>query len=175
MKVFIVRHGQIPSNFLRRYPAVDEELTDLGRQQALEIREKIKDMDFDLIICSPLKRARQTAEIINVNNYSIIYDDRIKEQDYGDLTGRPWDDETREKRWDYYYNGKFGTSERIRPFFDRVFNFLNDLKTKDYNNVLIVAHAGINKAFYAYFNGINDGKFFGVKIQNCEIKQYEFQ
>ena len=175
MKVFIVRHGQIPSNVQKRYPAVDEELTELGKQQALELREKIKDMEFDLIICSPLKRAKQTAQIINAGRFNIIYDDRIREQDYGDLTGQHWDEESREKRWDYYYNGKFGTSERIRPFFDRIFGFLDDLKTKDYDNVLIVAHAGVAKAFYAYFNGINEGKFLGVKIQNCEIKQYEFR
>ncbi|MBR4762078.1 MAG: histidine phosphatase family protein [Clostridia bacterium] len=175
MKVFIVRHGQIPSNVLRKYPAVDEELTDIGREQAVELREKIKDMNFDLIICSPLKRAKQTAEIINANRYTIVYDYRIKEQDYGDLTGKNGYYVSREKRWDYYYNGKFGTSERIRPFFNRVFDFLNDLKTKDYNNVLIVAHSGVAKAFNAYFEGINEGKFSDVKIENCEIKQYELK
>ena len=174
MKVFIARHGQIPSNLVKRYPATTEELTDLGKEQAFKLREKVQGMNLDLIICSPLKRAKQTAEIINDNRYPIIYDDRIKEQDYGDLIGQHAEEKNREKRWDYYYNGKFGTSERIRPFFDRVFDFLDELKTKDYNNVLVVAHSGVAKAFYAYFEGINEGKFSDVKLKNCELKEYEF-
>ena len=47
----------------------------------------------------------------------------------------------------------------MKTFFNRVFNFLDDLKNKEYNSVLIVAHSGVSKAFSAYFQGINDGKF----------------
>ena len=33
-----------------------------------------------------------------------------------------------------------GTSENIKKFFNRIYNFLDELKTKDYRNILIVAH-----------------------------------
>ena len=56
----------------------------------------------------------------------------------------------------------------------RVTSFLSDLKNKDYNSVLIVAHSGISRAFYAYFNGIpKDGKFWDLGMKNTEIKEYE--
>ena len=68
MKIYIVRHGQVPHNALKQYNTTDEDLTDLGIKQAEELRDKIKDMKFDVIICSPLNRAKHTAEIININN-----------------------------------------------------------------------------------------------------------
>ena len=66
-------------------------------------------------------------------------------------------------------------SENIKLFFERVFNFLDELKTKQYNNVLIVAHSGVSKAFSGYFDGIKDGKFLNRGLKNCEMKEYEMK
>ena len=173
MKVYIVRHGQVPHNALKQYNTIDEDLTELGIQQAEELRDKIKNIKFDLIICSPLNRAKHTAEIININNYKVIYDDRIKERSCGDLSGKPLEVTNREEYWNYNTTIKYGTSENIKLFFDRVYNFLDELKTKDYERVLIVAHSGVSKAFNGYFDGIKDGKFLNRGLKNCEIKEYE--
>ena len=67
MKVYIVRHGQVPHNALKQYNTNDEDLTDLGIKQAEELRDKIKNINFDIIICSPLNRAKHTADILNIN------------------------------------------------------------------------------------------------------------
>ena len=173
MKVYIVRHGQVPHNALRKYCTVDEDLNELGIKQAEELREKIKDMKFDIIISSPYIRAKHTANIINVNNIKIIYDDRIKERSCGDLSGKTLEVTDREEYWNYNTNLQYGTSENIKDFFNRVYSFLDDLKHKDYNAVLIVAHSGVSKGFSAYFEGINDGKFLNRGLKNCEIKEYE--
>lgn len=173
MKVYIVRHGQVPHNALGQYNTADEDLTKLGMEQAEELSDKIKNMSFDIIISSPLHRARHTAEIININNNKIFYDDRIKERNCGNLSGKPLEVTNREEYWNYYTAIQYGTSENIKLFFERVYNFLNELKTKDYNSVLIVAHSGVSKAFSAYFEGIQDGKFLHRGLNNCEIKEYE--
>lgn len=61
----------------------------------------------------------------------------------------------------------------MKIVFNRVNDFLDNLKNKEYNSVLIVAHSGISKAFYAYFNGIpKDGKFLNLGLKNTEIKEY---
>lgn len=173
MKVYIVRHGQVPHNALNQYNTNDEDLTDLGIKQAEELRDKIKDMNFDIIISSPLNRAKHTAEIININNKRIIYDDRIRERSCGNLSGKPLEVTNREEYWNYNTKIKYGTSENIKLFFERVYNFLDELKTKDYESVLIVAHSGVSKAFSGYFEGIQDGKFLNRGLKNCEIKEYE--
>lgn len=173
MKVYIVRHGQVPHNALKQYNTNDEDLTDLGIKQAEELRDKIKNINFDIIICSPLNIAKHTADILNINHYKIIYDDRIMERSCGDLSGKPLEVTNREEYWNYNTTIKYGTSENIKLFFDRVYNFLDELKTKDYKNVLIVAHSGVSKAFNGYFEGIQDGKFLNRGLKNCEIKEYE--
>lgn len=173
MNVYIVRHGQVTHNALGQYNSNDEDLTILGVQQAENLRKQIDSIKFDVIICSPLKRAKHTADIINVNNQKIIYDERIKERGCGDLSGQPLAVTNREEYWNYNTTIKYGTSENIKSFFDRVYNFLDELKTKDYENVLIVAHSGVSKAFNGYFEGIKDGKFLNRGLKNCEKKKYE--
>ncbi|MCI8548220.1 MAG: histidine phosphatase family protein [Bacilli bacterium] len=172
MKVYIVRHGQVPHNALGQYNITDEDLTELGINQAEELRDKIKNMDFDIIISSPLNRAKHTAEIININSQKIIYDDRIRERSCGDLSGKPLEVTNREEYWNYNTTIQYGTSENIKLFFERVYNFLDELKTKGYEKVLIVAHSGVSKAFSGYFEGIQDGKFLNRGLKNCEIKEY---
>lgn len=172
MKVYIVRHGQVPHNALGQYNTTDEDLTELGINQAEELRDKIKNMDFDIIISSPLNRAKHTAEIININSQKILYDDRIRERSCGDLSGKPLEVTNREEYWNYNTTIQYGTSENIKLFFERVYNFLDELKIKGYEKVLIVAHSGVSKAFSGYFDGIQDGKFLNRGLKNCEIKEY---
>ena len=54
MKVFLVRHGQTDTNINNLYNFRGEDINQKGIQQAEDLREKIKDMDFDIIYCSPL-------------------------------------------------------------------------------------------------------------------------
>lgn len=173
MKVYIVRHGQVPHNALKQYNTTDEDLTELGIKQAEELRDKIKDINFDIIISSPLNRAKHTADIVNINNIKLIFDDRIKERSCGDLSGQPLEVTNREEYWNYYTTIQYGTSENIQLFFERIYAFLDELKTRDYKSVLIVAHSGVSKAFSGYFEGIQDGKFLNRGLKNCEIKEYE--
>lgn len=172
MKIYIVRHGEVPHNALKQYNTDDEDLTENGISQALELKEKIKHLNFDIIITSPLIRAKHTAEIINSNNYSIILDNRIRERSCGSLSGQPLEVTNREEYWNYYTKIQYGTSENIQSFFKRIYLFLDELKTKNYESVLIVAHSGVSKAFSAYFEGIQDGKFLNRGLKNCEIKEY---
>ena len=55
-------HGQTNSNLNRVYDRMElyEDINENGIKQAEELREKIKEMNFDIIYCSPLLRARHT-------------------------------------------------------------------------------------------------------------------
>ena len=54
MKVYIARHGQVLHNLLEQYNTNNEDLTPLGITQAEELKEKIKEYNFDIVISSPL-------------------------------------------------------------------------------------------------------------------------
>lgn len=173
MKVYIVRHGQVPHNALRQYSTQDEDLTELGIQQAEALKNKIKNIHFDIVISSPLLRATHTEYIITNYDDSIITDERLRERSCGTLSGESLEVTNREEYWNYYSNVQYGVNETIQDFFRRVYDFLDELKTKNYDNVLIVAHSGVSKAFSGYFEGIKDGMFLNRGLKNCEIKEYQ--
>lgn len=176
MKVYLVRHGQTDTNISNLYNFVNEDINATGIQQAKELRDKIKDMDFDIIYCSPLLRAKHTAEIINSKNKEMIIDNRLQERKHGNLEGKSIKFTNREIYWDYNTDIRYGTAETIQSLFERVNQFLNELKNKNYENVLIVAHKGTSRAFDAYFNGIpKDGKLLKLGLENAEIKEYELK
>lgn len=174
MKVYLVRHGECNSNVLGIYNYRSEDLNEAGIIQAELLKEKLKDIEFDAIFSSILIRAKHTAEILNVQKKDIIIDERLREREAGSLEGKPTSSTNREEYWNYYTKLNYGGEERIPALFARVKEFLDDLKERDYDKVLIVAHSGVSKAFYAYFNGIpEDGKFLNLGLKNTEVKEYE--
>lgn len=174
MKIYLVRHGEVNHNLYKQYNREDEDLNETGIKQAEELREKIENISYDIIISSPLLRAIHTANIINCKNKEIIIDERLKERDPGSLSGQSIEVTDRQEYWNYYSKIQYGTSENIVGFFNRINQFLDELKNKKYEKVLIVAHSGVSKAFYGYFYGIpEDGKFLNLGLKNCEIKEYE--
>ena len=44
---------------------------------------------YDFVMCSPMIRCRQTLDLLNLDNTPTIYDKRLIEAGYGDLTGMP--------------------------------------------------------------------------------------
>ena len=107
MKVYIVRHGEVPHNALKQYNNQDEDLTEKGIKQAKELREKIKTINYDVVICSPLIRVKHTANIINVKEKEIIIDNRLEERNPGSLSGQFLDVTNREEYWNYYIEIKY--------------------------------------------------------------------
>ena len=155
----------------------DEPLNEKGLEQAEETRKQLLNEDIDLIICSPLKRAKQTAEIINRDkNIPIIYDDRIIERDFGEFEGLETKDFDFYGYWDYYKNIRYKKAENIQEFFKRVYDFLDDILVKyEDKNVLIVAHGGISIPVACYFNeNIPVGSLVdaGLALGNCQVKHY---
>ena len=78
--------------------------------------------------------------------------------------------------WNYRVNKKFEKAESVGEVFNRVNNFLENLK-EEYpdKTVLLVTHGGISVPIRAYFEGIPEGMevLQGFGLDNCEVKQYE--
>lgn len=173
MKIYVVRHGQVLDNVLKVYNHPNGVLNECGRKQAEELRDKVKELDYDVIISSTLSRAKETAEIINVHNKEIILSDILKERNAGSLIGTPLSETNREEYWNYYTELKQGEYEDIKDFFNRIYKFLEELKDCQYKSVLLVTHSGVTKAINSYFNGIGDGYFLNKGLKNGEIKEYD--
>ena len=82
MRIYVTRHGQTEWNALGKLQGrKDIELNEVGREQAVKVRNKLKNEKIDIIISSTLKRAKETAKIINKEfNVDIIEDIRLIEK-----------------------------------------------------------------------------------------------
>ena len=62
--LYIIRHGKTDWNALHKLQGrTDIPLNDEGRQMAEDARKEYRDVHFDVCFCSPLIRARETAEM----------------------------------------------------------------------------------------------------------------
>ncbi len=77
-QVYLIRHGQSEANVALDLDNpnfyYDAKLTTLGKKQAQNTKKKLKNIDFDLVICSPLTRALQTFSLIfpNLSKEAVI-------------------------------------------------------------------------------------------------------
>ena len=175
MKLYVIRHGNTDSNRLDIYNGklLNEDINNIGIKQAQEASKKIKNLNLDLIICSPLLRTRHTCDIINSNKIKVIYDDRIEERNCGVLTNTKIDNFYYTEYWNYYSKVKIDNLETVPELFKRVNLFLDELKKKYKDEkILLVTHGGISRAIYWFFNGIpKNGNSSNIN-KNCKIYEY---
>ncbi|HVZ67308.1 MAG TPA: histidine phosphatase family protein [Patescibacteria group bacterium] len=80
MKLYLVRHGETDFNAGNMFQPLDSKLSKLGLKQAEFIAQRFKNIPIDTFMSSDLKRAKQTAEIINkVLNKEIIWSKLFRE------------------------------------------------------------------------------------------------
>ena len=179
MEILLTRHGQTEWNLLKKVQGkADIELNEKGIQQAEVIRDFLKEERIDLILCSPLKRAIQTAEIINQGrNIRMIIDERVSERDFGEFEGMSNTNFDFNAFWSYKQNLKYDKAENIKDFFRRVYNFLDNIKNEYAGKrILIVAHGGISIPVKCYFEGIpNAETLLPLCLENCEVAKYSYK
>lgn len=177
MYIYVIRHGQTDWNLEKKLLAhKDIPLNENGIAQCVEAEKLVKNLNYDLVICSPKIRTKQTMEIVNSKKVETIYDDRLIERDAGSLEGIKTSDFDYKRFW---WLGKepIADEETVEACRDRVYSFLDELKVKYPNkNILIVTHNGICRIIHTYFNGFpKRGDIVAKGHLNAEIKMYEIK
>ena len=129
-KLYFVRHGQSKWNVENKIcGATDIPLTDEGRNQARITAENIiaKNIKADIILYSPLSRAKETALIISeIVKIPAKEEPLLFEQNFGMYEGTPRDGmefkEAKKQFLNRYQNGEsmFHLAQRIYNLLDRV-------------------------------------------------------
>jgi len=117
----------------------DVGLSQLGIEQSKELKSKIKNEKFDVVFCSDLKRAVDSAKLTWGKNVEIIKDKRLRECNYGDYNGK--ESSIVEPLQEKSINVSFPNGENYEDVKKRMESFLDFLR-KNYSgkNVAIVAH-----------------------------------
>lgn len=170
--IYIVRHGQTDYNLEGRYAGrIDVSLNNKGILQANIIKEELKDIKFDMVFSSTLKRAYETAKIIT--NNEIITDNRIIERSNGLLEGKLKLDIKENIDFNDPNENRYNI-ENITLFRKRIYDFFNEITKYKDKNILVVTHAGVGIYARCYFEGepINND-YSKYKIKNCEVIKYD--
>ena len=87
--LYIMRHGRTDWNVRHKLQGrTDIPLNEEGRRMAEKAGEEYRNIPLDLCFCSPLVRARETAEIVlRGRNIPIRTDDRLREMSFGIYEG----------------------------------------------------------------------------------------
>ncbi len=186
MKLYLIRHGETDYNKQKKNQGqIDVPLNAYGRELAVKTGEGLLGVPFDLCLCSPLGRARETAELIlKGRNVPVVLDERIIEVSFGRYEGRCWDPES----WDE------GMPREFRCFFDEPGNYqappdgesLEDLKQrtgeflkdicnrKEYQDhtILVSTHGAALAGILANIKGLPVERFWGEGCsRNCGVTE----
>lgn len=178
--IFVFRHGQTEMNAAQRWQGsgIDSLLTDVGKEQARELGEKVRHCGITTIYCSPLLRAVQTANIVADKNSilsPVVILKGLRECSFGDLEGLTFQ-EVEEKysssveiflsptkeTWDF----KFTNGESKKEVFERVKQALMYIVASNKSMMFpvgVVCHAGVLSAL-ACGMGFTD-----ISYENCSI------
>lgn len=184
MKIYITRHGQTEWNTERRIQGnLDSPLTEIGLEGAKKLHERLKNIEFDSIITSPLFRALKTSEIIKGSrDIELIKEDSLKEINCGDFEGYTFD-EIWKKNPHFKieldkdpYNFKYPNGESLKEFYERVTKgFKKLLKKYENRTILIVAHGGTIKCITSYiFENESANLWFKNVVENCSLTEIDY-
>lgn len=159
--IYLTRHGQTEWNIEKRLQGRgNSPLTKQGIERAEELRDRLKDIEIDIIYSSPIERALNTANILKGNkSVEVVTDDNFVEMSFGEYEGRITEEVKLENpEWDIELIMKGNTEikapkgETLEEVRGRIKIAMDNLLEKHKGeNILIVAHGITLKALMHYF------------------------
>lgn len=167
--ICLIRHGQTDWN--KKYliqGTINNPLNETGKKQANDTANLLKEinLDWDVLITSPLIRAKETMEIIRDSLYpnkEIIIDNQFIEREFGELEGMKVTDET----YKIMSSGSAKGLESLENLKNRSVNALINIAKKYPNKkILITSHSQFIKGALIK---IDDGVDFTYPLKNTSL------
>lgn len=168
MKIIFIRHGQTTGDVENRYGGdYDDSLSEEGIRQAEQLPLELKSKEIELIISSPLIRAKETSRILSSLGCPIIIENNFKERNqYGILSGMIRNEalekypELVEKLKDK--NNTIDGAESYEDFSQRIQKAVNDLIHENkYANIAVVWHGGPMRVLFREILNLGELKEIG--------------
>jgi broad specificity phosphatase PhoE len=185
--LILVRHGATQANVCRPHRLQglrpDSELIAQGRQQARAVRESLRDRTVAAVYSSPLKRAKETAEIVaEPHGLPVEIEENTLEADVGLWTDLSWPEI--EQRWpeecrafhsDPERHGYLG-GENLAQVQARALPAVQGLIARHHGEALVVvSHGAVNRVLLAHWLGMGISAARTIPQENAAINLVEFQ
>lgn len=164
---------------------VDKSLSDSGKLATSQLAAFMKQQEeqCDLILASPLTRARQTAVIIAQDwGSNLLENELIKERNFGQLAGKEFS-EIFAKNPEAFLNERFNVlaeiseAESLTDLEKRINHFLHFLMQlrngNKYQRVLVVTHESIIRIMLRLLEGYSANEEFDVPINS--LSKFEIE
>ena len=176
MKLVFLRHGESEYNLrglCNADPGVPVALTPAGRLQAQAAAERLRGLPIRRVYVSRLRRAQETAAIVNACHCAEIHvDARLDDRNTG-FEGLPvaqYLDAMHGAPDPFAWKAPDG--ESYREMAARVHDFLGELRGVDEAAVLVVTHHEVLQAVAGHFQGLDPARMWQVWIGNCETLEF---
>jgi alpha-ribazole phosphatase/probable phosphoglycerate mutase len=176
--LYLVRHGSVGSARDGRYlGSTDAPLDAVGRRQVEALAELLRaKRRCGRCVCSPLRRAAQTAEILRSAIGRIPEaDPDLREIDFGRWEGKTFSeirDSSPEEvaRWAQFAPVfAFPGGESLRDFLGRVGRAADRLAADEAETVLAVTHGGVIKAMLCRLLGLEPRRYVAFEIAPASL------
>lgn len=176
-KIYLVRHckPQVQEGTHLCIGKKDIPLSDKGREQALQLVKYFSDYNINGIYSSPLKRAKETAEIVAGKEYNVVTKSNFSELDVGKWDGLSFDEvkqrypEEYEERGNNLENYIVEGGESMAMCRKRAMAEMYKTINESAGDIVIVAHAGVIRTILSSLLGISMNKTFNYKIDYGSI------
>lgn len=166
--LYLVRHGRTSANREGLLQGrLDPDLDEIGHRQAAAIAEQIGDVD--VVISSPLQRARQTAAYFSDE---LVIDDRWIEIAYGEYEGVPVGEVPPDVWQGWRTNTEYRTrgGESFGNLDERVREACAELTERIADeNVVVVSHVSPIKAAVAWSLGVTMDIMFHCHLSQASL------
>jgi broad specificity phosphatase PhoE len=156
VNVFAIRHGETAWSLSGQHTGTtDIPLTDNGRQLAERMRPALAGKAFRLVLCSPMRRARETCELAGLGDEAVI-DPNLVEWNYGAYEGlTPQQIHESAPGWLIFRDGCPGgeTPEEVGARTDRIIARARAA----HGDVALFAHGHVLRVFAARWIGLPAG------------------
>ena len=174
-KLYLIRHGMTAGNEEKRYIGrTDESLSEKGRSQILSLKESSQISEPSVIGISPMKRCRESAELLFPGKKYISVPD-FREYDFGKFEGKTYKELLGEPTYQKWLDGggrdPFPEGEGMAVFKKRTIRAFLDFMTqctKDFPDgavCALVVHGGTIMSLMEHFAG-RDGSYYDYQIPN---------
>ncbi|MDH7444094.1 alpha-ribazole phosphatase [Aquimarina sp. 2201CG14-23] len=169
MEIYLVRHTTPNIEKGICYGQSDLGVTESFDAEALTIHQQIPIKEISNIYASPLQRCKLLAKTFDIPT---IFDNRLKELDFGDWELQPWDSISPSEinPWmEDFVNVKVPNGESYIMLQERILAFYNSLNHTSTEKIVIVTHAGPMRALLAYIQQIALKDSFSIKINYGDV------
>ncbi len=178
-KITLVRHGATEYNDKDLMQGrIDLPLSERGIRQAESLRDLLRERKFDIIYHSPMKRAFQTAEIVNqCHQLDYIPIENFREIHIGDWEGDKFSNvftKHREvyQKWIVDASVRIPGGESYEDVQGRVKSGVIDILNSDYHDILIFGHAAVNRGILGNMLTMSPDLSRKFRISNCGFSTF---